>query len=438
MADLRLPERVGIDGFNLALQRGTGVATYARVLSHALSSMAVEVDVIYGMDIDRRMAVPLREVAFFDGLQEEQSRRIRFLSRAWLDGRRGAFLGHQAVEIEVSGRVDARAFADRLPVFDRLWNVPRLFRRASLHYRHTGRFLKVRMDRAPEVMHWTYPLPVRLAGARNIYTIHDLVPLRLPHTTLDNKEYHYRLLRDISRCADAICTVSEASRSDILSFFPNCASRVFNTYQPLQISAEGAASTSADGKLKALFGLEAGEYYLFFGSIEPKKNIGRLIEAFLSARTSRRLVLVGAAAWKSEEELRFLDRGLRTGRIRRIDYVRQDMLLDLIRRARAVFFPSLSEGFGLPVLEALSLGTPVVTSREGSLPEIAGEAAVYVDAYSTESITAGIERIDSDEVLHASLIARASGQAALFNMKSYAERLSAMYAASMTPRQPAQ
>ena len=116
------------------------------------------------------------------------------------------------------------------------------------------------------------------------------------------------------------------------------------------------------------------------------------------------------------------------GRIHQLDYLPAKLLLALIRSARAVLFPSLYEGFGLPVLEAMALGTPVLTSREGSLPEIAGEAAVFADAYDTDDIAAGIRLLDGDEDFRATLAQRGAAQAALFDMHAYRERVDAMYA----------
>jgi len=429
--------RVGIDGFNLALGRGTGVATYARTLSRCLSRMGHPVDVLYGMNISQRTSTALREVIFFDSLgQEFGARRPKFLSKRWIDERRADLSGHEAVEVPMTGRVDGRSFSHRMPDYDRILNIPGLFGAATRHYKRTRRFMTITVPDAPAIMHWTYPLPIRLNGARNAYTVHDLVPLRLPHTTLDDKGYHFRLIRDIAKRADAICTVSEASARDVISFYPAAAPKLFNTYQSFTPSeaalSRDAAAVAAE--IKALFGLEPDGYFLFFGSLEPKKNVGRLIEAFLAAETSRPLVLVGAMAWKSEDELRFLERGVQSGRIRHLEYLPEPVLMGLIRSARAVLFPSLTEGFGLPVLEAFSFGAPVLTSREGSLPEVAGDVALFVDAYNTGSISRGIAELDRNDALCAAQRAAGPAQAARFSMDRYAERLRAFYEALLAGR----
>jgi len=427
--------RVGVDGFNMAMRHGTGIATYGRTLTHALSDMGHAVDVVFGMNISKRTSPALREVIFFDSLDDEHVRKpaVFFSPRWWID-LADAITGLEAVEIALSGRVEHRGFAQRLPEYDRLLNVPALFRAAQRHYRNHKRFLTFKVANPPAVMHWTYPLPIRMLGAKNIYTIHDLVPLRLPYTTLDDKGMHFRLIRDIVRSADMICTVSEASERDIVGFFGDSAGKVFNTYQSLVPRGEAPARTQAeiDAKLGGLFNLKPDGYFLFFGSLEPKKNIGRIIEAFLATPTARQLVIVGSRAWKSENELRFLERGVKARRIRQFDYLPQGELTALIRGARAVLFPSLTEGFGLPVLEALSLGTPVLTSHEGALPEIAGEAACFADAYDSESIARGIARLDTDDEFCAGLRANGPIRAETFTMPAYQERLSALYARALS------
>lgn len=432
-----MPPRVGIDGFNLAMRRGTGVATYARTLSHCLHGLGHPVDVLYGMSIGGRTPPALREVLFFDGLDQERGRKppIPFTPR-WLRELAGAPLGQDAVEIPITGRVVAQGFAGRMPHFERILNAPDLFGVAERYFRRHKRFLRVRVPDPPALMHWTYPLPITLEGARNIYTIHDLVPLRLPYTTLDNKRYYDRLIRGCLRWGDHICTVSDASRQDILDLFAPPGDRVTNTYQAFAPPAQALAQsdTQVAGQLRGVFGLEPGGYFLFFGAIEPKKNLGRLIEAYLTSGLKTPLVIVGARAWRSEQDLQLIrldTAGLglaQAQQVRQLDYLPIAMLLTLVRGARAVVFPSLYEGFGLPVLEAMSLGTPTLTSTEGSLPEVAGDAAVSVNPYDPGAIADGLRWLDGDAELRAELSARGRRQAARFSMERYQERVAAMYA----------
>ncbi|NIE80775.1 glycosyltransferase family 1 protein [Asaia sp. As-1742] len=422
--------RIFVDGFNLSLPKGTGVATYARALTCLLRDMGHDIGVLYGMNISKRTSLALREVIFFDSLDGRAPRRkILPLSSRWWKLRVGELIGEKAVQIPVTGRVEARSLSARMPEYDQLWNVPDLYERASRYFRRTGRMMEVSVPGGIDIMHWTYPMPIRVKGAKNIYTIHDIVPLKLPYTTLDDKGYYFRLIRKLSREADAICTVSEASKREILDFFPQLQGKIYNTYQsfePKAVATPEAREMHAK-VVRTLCGRGLDQFYLFFGSLEPKKNIGRLIEGFLSAQTDRVLVIVGAMAWKAEAELRYLDKGIEQGRIIQLEYLPSSSLQSLIVGAKAVLFPSLSEGFGLPVLEALAAGTPVLTSREGALPEVAGDAAIFVDAYDVGSIARGIETIDCDDDLRMKIADEACSQVKKFDMASYAERVALLY-----------
>ncbi len=420
--------RVAIDGFNLALDKGTGVATYGRNLSHVLKQMGAGVDVLYGSAIKAKHDDLLKEVMFFDAPPSPGHRILKTLRmfRALGVGNR-----HQAFEVPVRGAVITDGFASRLPRYDRLWNVNRLFDRAQLKFDLFRSIQRVRLPQRPDVMHWTYPLPVRLEGVPNIYTLHDLVPLRLPYTTLDRKASYLALMQWIARTADHIVTVSEASRRDIIELLGVPEDRVTNTYQSVHVPR--ALLERSDGQVADVvggtFGLEPRGYFLFYGSIEPKKNIGRIVEAFMSAGVGSQLVIVGARAWKSADETRLLD-ALPSGhgRVRRIEYLPFPMLVQLIRGARAVVFPSLYEGFGLPVLEAMMLGTPVLATSTSSVPEVAGDAALLVDPYQVDQIAAAMRRLDEDDDLCFTLAARGRAQAAKFSEAVYAERLRALYA----------
>ena len=425
--------RVGVDGFNLAMPRGTGVATYGRVLTQALAGMGHPVDVLYGLNIGPRTSSLMREVIFFDRLDQEGGRpRPAVLSTRWLREALGDLRPSTAVPVPLPGRVLSRPFQARMPAHDRILNVLDLWGRAERHFKRWDRFMTVRIPDPPAVMHWTYPLPIRLEGARNVYTLHDLVPLRMPYTTLDNKRAYSRLIRGCLRWGDHVCTVSEASRRDIIDLFAVPPGRVTNTYQS---AVPAAPPKDLEAWLAGLFGLQRDGYFLFFGALEPKKNVGRLLEAYLASGLQTPLVVVGGRAWKSEAELRLLQaapggKGVASvQQVRQFDYMPRDWLTGLIQGARAVVFPSLCEGFGLPVLEAMQLGAPVLTSTESSLPEVAGGAALLVDPYDTAAIADALRRLDGDPALRAQLSAKGRVQAERFSVPEYQARLRLLYAA---------
>lgn len=432
------PFHVGIDGLNLALHRGTGVATYARTLARTIAGMGRAPDLLFGLPVHRRAPEELRETLFFAELGRDDAPDV---SAGGTMPKRGRIFAspmpRHMVDVPVNGRVSAAAFADRMPPFSRLSSFGSLWAVAGRHFRRYRHFLPIRMAAPPAIMHWSYPVPIRLAGAINIYTIHDLVPLRLPHTSLENKRLHDRMLRACVRHGARICTVSEASRQDIVSLLGADPERVVNCYQsidPVPLLDDDALA----GRLRALFDLERGAYFLYFGAIEPKKNVGRLIEAYLASEVATPLVIVGGRSWRSENELRLLGSpGSQTlsgaARIRKLDYLPRRMLDVLIAGARGVLFPSLYEGFGLPVVEALARGVPVMTSTAGSLPEIAGRAALLVDPYDVSAMANAIRALDGDADLRARLSAAGPPQAARFSDATFGERLSALYQSILPP-----
>src|SRR5437016_2842913 len=437
-----MPQRIIFDGLNLALEEGTGVATYARMLTRVARDLGHKVGVVYGSPQAPARNPLLREIAFFD--EKRAIKRSR--SAETLDYIFDCIRYHLPVRptpVEVSGVVVTRQFDETLPALDSLFVARNLFTNASGHFQRTKAFVDLDFDPRPDIFHCTYQLPLRSKAACNIYTIHDLVPLRLPFTTLDNQRRTFRLLKKIAAKADHIVTVSENSKRDIIELLSIDEKKVTNTYRAVAFSKEDlerSEETIAE-QLSGSFGLEFQEYLLFFGALEPKKNVGRLIEAYLASGVSVPLVLVAGGGWHNEaeatllEELRDSEPRSREShgprlrrRVRRFRYVRPSFLVTLIRGARAVVFPSLYEGFGLPVLESMVLGTPVVTSRESSLPEIAGDAALLVDPYDADDIARGITTITNDADLRIELSRRGREQAAKFSVERYRERVAALYA----------
>lgn len=428
-----------IDGYNMGLEQGTGIATFARNLSYAVRDIGHRVDVLYGSRASRGYNPLLREIAFFDPMVGDLPLWIQALLRVE-KAIRSPF-GSRAVRVPITGKVIAKQYKSRLPYFDRIWNVPDVFDAAHYHHAIWRTRLRVKIPSTPHIAHWTFPLPMRIPGAKNIYTLHDLVPLRLPYATLDNKRRYFKLIQLLLRRADHIVTVSETSKKDICELFNYPEHKVTNTYQSVEIPDRYLRKPPnlVRDEVEGTFKLKYKEYFLFYGAIEPKKNVARIIEGYLAANVENPLVIVGKRAWKSDQELRLLnDQSIRyleqvdnniftRDRILRVDYAPFPLLVSLVRGAKAVIFPSIYEGFGLPVLEAMKLGTPVVSSTDGSIPEIAGDAAILVDPYDANAIAAAIRELDNNSDLRADLSARGVVQAERFSADRFKERLEAMY-----------
>ncbi|MBS0476437.1 MAG: glycosyltransferase family 4 protein [Proteobacteria bacterium] len=417
---------------NLALVKGTGVATYGFELASALSRHGHQIEGLFGLP-----GAPeerLREIVFFDAFGRGVERAPRSWPTRIASDLSAAVTGLRPKRVPLTDFVEKQELAYRIPSLDRLFTRVDMFRIAHDNFARFGQFTTVHLDDPPDVMHWTYPVPLRLAGARNVYTIHDLIPIILPYTTLDAKRFYFRLVHACARSADAIATVSEASRRDIVRQLDADPARVINTYQcvtPLERLVQDTAGEDDAAWVSRLFGLENKKFFLFFGAIEPKKNVRRIVEAFLGLDTQSRLVVVSAGGWSNEGEIQLLNgskrgSGIGGDRLVRLDYLSRDMLLRLIRCAKAVIFPSLYEGFGLPILEAMQQGTMVVTSRISSMPEVAGDAAILVDPYNTREIAHALSHLDgitpgADE---AAIVRQ---QAARFDESRYVSKLEGLY-----------
>lgn len=435
--------RILVDGRNLSLKTGTGVATYARNVCRVAANAGHRVDVLYGEPFGYHRNPVFREISFFDAAPGASSQTAR-LSR-YLAASMSPVLAAKPFEVPLQGTVDNRQFASRLPHADGYWNAPNIFYNADMayanRYRIARRFNRVSNPMDSDIAHWTYPLPLKLEGAGNIYTIHDLVPLRLPFTTLDRKRPYYRMIAQICREADAIVTVSEHSKRDIMELFAVSPDKIFNTYQSVEIPERllEIDEASLARRLLGAHGLTYKDYILFYGAIEPKKNLGRLIEAYLASGLKIPLMVVGKDGWlyQNDPALKRIvgqspvnqkEGKIRPGtQVRRLDYVSFNQLVDLIRGARMVALPSLYEGFGLPIIEAMMCGTPVLTSGAGATAEIAGDAALLVDPYDVSSIRDGLVALGEKEQLRQHYVEAGYRRIEDFSPSRHAERLAEVY-----------
>ena len=257
-----------------------------------------------------------------------------------------------------------------------------------------------------------YFLP-RLMGAvarRRVITIHDLTFKRYPE--LLQKETLHSLERQMTRevaLADAIICVSESTRRDLLEFYEADPRRVHAIHS-------GIAAPPSPLPLPGL----PKRYILFVSTIEPRKNLAVLLDAFDAIRDEYdgSLVIAGRIGWKSDE----IANRLREPRIVHLDYLPPAQLATVYRDADAFVFPSLYEGFGFPLLEAMTHGVPVIAARSSSLPEIGGDAAVYFDPRSISDLVLQLRRVLSDETLRRDLVARGKEQVAQFRWDVAAER----------------
>ncbi|MFX1237855.1 MAG: glycosyltransferase family 4 protein, partial [Promethearchaeota archaeon] len=234
------------------------------------------------------------------------------------------------------------------------------------------------------------------------------------------KAVYYKSIKNSIKESAIIITLSEHSKKDLLEIFDIMPDKIVVTYPPLMLKP--LASKETMHLFLKKYSLRPRQYMLFVGAIEPRKNVGRLIDAYSSLNTSMPLVIAGNKAWLYEKELA---RNLKN--VLLLGHVPADDLRYLYGGAFCFVFPSLYEGFGLPPLEAMAFGCPVITSNVASLPEVCGDAALYVDPYNTKDITEAIETLLTDKKMRTELAEAGKERAKIFSMQNYIKKLYKAY-----------
>lgn len=268
------------------------------------------------------------------------------------------------------------------------------------------------------------PLPegMLFPVCKQIITIADLIPMIYPEFSPRIAQYYRWVLPRLIQVSDAIIVISESTKRDVIKHlqtgdtpihvvYPGYGEEVFKPSNPQLV-------TSTMGK----YGLQ--NYVLTVGETRPYKNVKRLIEAFAKVPIpDLKLAIVGKLS-RLGQEITELPRLLGIAdKVKFLGYVPDADLIALYGGAKVFAFPSYYEGFGLPPLEALACGSPVVVSSAASLPEVCGEAAVYVDPFDVDSIAEGIYKVAADEGLQENLRAKGFSQASKFSYQKSVDQL---------------
>jgi glycosyltransferase involved in cell wall biosynthesis len=420
--------RVLVDGYNLELPQGTGVKTYGISLIQALNTLKAQVNLLYSLPLPKNTRSPaITEALFFDPNATPLSR----LSKLRYGLKILNPLASRPENIEI-GNVVIRdrnnILSDRLLGNLEIFNLPLCYQLANQSFKKFNWEKTLELPQKIDIWHATYPLPLTIKGAKKITTIHDLIPLRLPYTTLDDKNFFYRMIEKSIETSNLIITVSENTRQDLLDIYQCPPEKIYNTYQPVPLEKDSEKFKQLPIYLRK-YRLKERQYILFVGAIEPKKNLGRLLDAYAMADTDLPLVIVGKKGWLWKQDFAKIDFLFKTGtkRVFILEYLPREDLTYLYRGAYCLVFPSLYEGFGLPPLEAMGYGCPVITSNVSSLPEVCGDAALYIDPYNVEDIADKLNLIIGDPILRDSLSTKGIQQAKLFEMEKYLTHISLAY-----------
>ncbi len=368
-------KRIAVDHRTVRWRDGTGVARYRAGLADALAQLPVAVEPIG------------------DG------------------GEAAARPGWRDVPRLLHGRpAAARADAG--------WLVPDLYRLAQRRFTATGALTRLILPNPPAIVHWSHPIPIHVAGAANLYTVHDLIPLTDPELTGIRAGRQRRLLNRLATVATQFVTVSESMATDLSALIPDAGDRVSCCYQAVDPGPPGALPS----------GLVPGAYLLAIGRVESRKNIEALLHAHRRADTGLPLVIAGPDGhWRDAGERRRVEAQVAVPDVIRLGWQDDATIAALIADARALLMPSLAEGFGLPVVEAMALGVPALASATGAAAEIAGDGALLVDPHDVTALAEAIRRIAADTDLRARLVTVGRTRAADFTPDRFAARLAALY-----------
>lgn len=256
--------------------------------------------------------------------------------------------------------------------------------------------------RAVDLYHEPSLWPLDFDGPM-VMTLHDLTHVRYPHTQPADRlaEIERHVGRGVER-AQCVLTDSEYVAAEVRQYFALPEERV--VVAPLGCAARFRPRSGAElAPTLAAFGLSGGQYLICVGTLEPRKNLQLalrahgLLPATLRARLP--LVIVGMPGWRSEGLNETLESAVTSGWVKVLGYQSDEVLAELLAGAKALLFPSLYEGFGLPVLEAMASGVPVLLTRTSSLPEVAGQAGIYVDAHDAREMCSAMQELVEDPSL---------------------------------------
>ena len=283
-----------------------------------------------------------------------------------------------------------------------------------------------------DVLHVQYTAPP-LAPCPVVATIHDLAFEHLPETFNRRSWMQMRLtVRRTARRAAQIITVSEYSRQDISKTYKIEPQRILVTPEAARAGFSPVTNETELKKVRKTYGIER-DYILSLCSIQPRKNLVRLIEAYSLLRQSRpevklpQLVLAGKRGWLDGETFNAARQSVGGSDILFTGYVGEEDLPALYSGAVCFVYPSYFEGFGLPPLEAMKCGTPVVVGNTTSLPEVVGDAALSIDPFDVEAMASAIERLIKDSGLREQLSVKGLARAKMFDWRETARQTLHVY-----------
>jgi glycosyltransferase involved in cell wall biosynthesis len=275
----------------------------------------------------------------------------------------------------------------------------------------------------PELVHlpWNGRIPRFMPSSKVIITIHDVLPLAIPNYFASKRAelgFRKRVQNDLDR-SDLVFTISKFSKNEILR---NFALQI----EPIVVNYASTLETHGKRQNRASEGHQ--DYFLYVGGYDKRKGIESLLRTFLrlhdQQRLQSKLILAGNKFYFSREFKALIGEGLKKNVVTELGYVEDSILADLYVNAKALVYPSKFEGFGLPPLEAMAMGCPVVTTNGTSIPEICGRAVCYTDPEDEEAFAQSLIDVEHSQELRDKLARRGLRQAAKFSWERSAKLFS--------------
>lgn len=283
-----------------------------------------------------------------------------------------------------------------------------------------------------DIFHATdFVLPPVKRRTKTLLTVHDLSFERVPEAASPSlRRYLNAVVPRSAERASHILADSQATKADLIDLYNLPPEKISVLYSGVDSQFSPIVDDAVIAQVRSKYQLGQRPFIFSIGTVQPRKNYGRLIEALAHLRSQHHdidLVIAGGRGWLEDPIYDTLNRLNMKGHVHFTGFVDDSDLPALYSGATCVAFPSLYEGFGFPVLEAMACGTPVVTSNVSSLPEVAGDAALMVDPYDSEGLTAAIQQLLDDTALRQKLTAKGFVQAKRFTWSDSARHLKQIY-----------
>jgi glycosyltransferase involved in cell wall biosynthesis len=368
--------RIGLD-YTAAVHQSAGIGRYTREMVQALATASTEFDYRLFVAEAGKVAQPALPAPNFSWHPTRLTE--RWLARLW--------------------------YRLRLPLWIETWTGP------------------LDLFHAPD-----FVLPPVRPGTRTIVTIHDLSFVREPETVMPGMSPHLNkwVPHSVER-ADHVIAVSEATRHDLIELYQTPPEKISVLYHGVTPNFEPVIEPGQLAAARQKYGLGEQPFILSVGTIQPRKNYQRLIQALAKLDSAVALVIVGSKGWKYEDIFAEVARLDLAERVHFPGFVAEADLPALYSAATLFVYPSLYEGFGLPVLEAMACGTPVVASNQSALPEVVGEAGLLVNPRDVEAMAAAVSRLLDEPDLRQCLAEAGRARAAHFTWASMAVKLLDLY-----------